>query len=138
MLSRGNFRYLVASTAVSFLLQLPVLVSLSMDRRHSPRVNVVLPVRIWGVDAYSLPFTQQATVRNISSDGAVLHGIRRQLRPGEVLEMQYERGKAQFRVVWVGDFGSAEQDEIGLQALPAEPVLWDVNLSQCCELVAQG
>lgn len=109
-----------------------------MDRRRSPRVNVHLPVRIWGVDAYSLPFTQQATLRNISTEGAVVQGIKRQLRPGEILEMQYEREKAQFRVVWIGECGSPEQHEIGLQALPAEPTLWDINLSHCCELVAQG
>jgi PilZ domain len=109
-----------------------------MDRRRSPRVNVVLPVRIWGVDAHSLPFIQQATVRNISADGAVVQGIKRRVKPGEILEMQYDNGRAQFRVVWVGDFGSPEQHEIGLQALPDEHSLWDINLPWCCEMVAQG
>lgn len=109
-----------------------------MDRRHNPRIDVVLPVLIWGVDAHSLPFTQQATVRNISSDGAVVQGIQRQLRPGEILEMQYENGRAQFRVIWVGEFGSPEQNEIGLQALSAEPVLWDINLTRCCTMAAHG
>lgn len=109
-----------------------------MDRRRSPRVAALLPVRIWGLDAYSLPFTQLATVRNISTSGAVLQGVKRQLRSGEILEMQYEAEKAQFRVVWVGQFGTREHEEVGVQALPSEPMIWNVNLDQCCELVAES
>jgi len=108
-----------------------------MDRRRSPRVAALLPVRIWGLDAHSLPFTQLATVRNISASGAVIQGVKRQLRRGEILEMQHEAEKAQFRVVWVGQFGTHEQDEVGVQALPEEPSIWHVNLDQCCEMVAE-
>jgi hypothetical protein len=109
-----------------------------MDRRRSPRVAALLPVQVWGMDAHSLPFSEQAAVRNISLGGAVILGLSHQLREGEVLDVQHDGEKAQFRVVWVGQRGTREQGEIGVQALPFEPMIWDVNLWQCCELVGQG
>ena len=64
-----------------------------MDRRRSPRVGAHLPVRVWGVDAHDLPFMQLASVKNLSSTGAVIHGMRRQMRPGEILEVQMDNEK---------------------------------------------
>ena len=109
-----------------------------MDRRRNPRITAMLPVRVWGVDAHALPFMQLATVRNISSSGAVVQGIRRRIQPGVVLEVQSGDDKAQFKVVWVGRTGTAREGEIGLETLPAEPCLWDQDLSRYSELVGTG
>ena len=65
-----------------------------MDRRRNPRVTASLPVRIWGVDAHDLPFMQLASVKNLSSTGAVVQGMRRQIKPGEILEVQTGRRKS--------------------------------------------
>lgn len=109
-----------------------------MDRRRSPRVGAHLPVRVWGVDAHDLPFMQLASVKNLSSSGAVIHGMRRQVRPGEILEVQMDQEKAQFRVIWTGMPGTQASGEIGLQRLASEPCLWSVALGCYSELVAQG
>jgi len=109
-----------------------------MDRRRSPRVTAHLPVRIWGVDAHDLPFMQVASVKNLSSTGAVIHGMRRQIRPGEILELQLDQEKAEFRVVWTGMPGTNRAGEIGLQRLASEPCLWGVALGCYSELVAEG
>jgi hypothetical protein len=76
-----------------------------MDRRRESRVDAALPVRIWGVDGSSRPFMQLASVRSISSLGAVLQNGRSPVKPGEILDVQYDRQKAQFRVVWAGGRG---------------------------------
>jgi PilZ domain-containing protein len=110
----------------------------NMDRRRNPRITAMLPVRVWGVDAHSLPFMQLATVRNISSSGAVVQGMRRRIQPGEVLEVQSGDEKAEFRVVWVGRTGTSREGEIGLEALAAEPCLWDQDLCRYSELVGTG
>jgi hypothetical protein len=109
-----------------------------MDRRREPRVDAALPVRIWGVDSYCRPFMQLATVRNISSVGAVLAGVRSQIKPGEVLDVQYDGQHAQFRVVWSGRPGTLEAGEIGLAMLPEEPCIWDVNPARCAQFVGNG
>lgn len=102
-----------------------------MDRRRFPRVTAFLPVRVWGVDAHSLPFMQLARARNISGAGAVIQGLSRQIKAGEILEVQTDEGKAQFRVVWVGRTGSRSAGEIGIQSLPSEPDIWDLSVCGC-------
>lgn len=100
------------------------------------RVETALPVRIWGVDSYLRPFMQLATVRNISSLGAVLQNVRSTLRPGEIVDVQYEGQRAQFRVVWAGRIGTIEAGEIGLERLPDEPYLWEVDPVRCGQEIA--
>jgi hypothetical protein len=109
-----------------------------MDRRRNPRVKAQLPVRIWGVDAHDLPFMQLASVKNLSSTGAVIQGIRRQIKPGEILEVQSDEEIARFRVIWTGMHGTQSAGELGLQRLASEPCLWGVTLGCYSELVAEG
>ena len=109
-----------------------------MDRRQSPRIATLLPVRVWGVDAHSLAFMQLATVTNISTSGAVVQGIQRQLRPGEVLEVQFAGEKAEFRVVWVGQFGTPRQGEVGLERVASQPCIWNLDLQACTQGAANA
>ncbi|HTS70438.1 MAG TPA: PilZ domain-containing protein [Terriglobia bacterium] len=109
-----------------------------MDRRRNPRVTALLPVRVWGVDAHSQPFMQLVRVKNISHGGAVVQGMRRRVRPGEILEVQSGAEKAQFRVVWVGSLGSRREGEIGIQSLPSEPDIWELELHACAQTAGQG
>jgi hypothetical protein len=109
-----------------------------MDRRRNRRVAAFLTVRIWGVDAKSLPFTQHAQVRNISDRGAVLQGMIRPVKAGVILHVQHEEGQAEFRVVWVGKEGTRRQGEIGVKSLSSETFIWDVNLLHCAQVVGKG
>jgi hypothetical protein len=109
-----------------------------MDRRRNRRVAAFLTVRIWGVDARSMPFTQHAQVRNISDRGAVLQGMIRPVRAGAILQLQHEEDQAQFRVVWVGTQGTRRQGEIGVESLSSEPFIWDINLLQCAQAAGKG
>ena len=109
-----------------------------MDRRRSLRVGANLPVRVWGVDAHDLPFMQLATVKNLSGSGAVIHGMRRQVLPGAIIEVQMDEEKAEFRVVWTGMPGTRAAGELGLQRLASEPCIWTVALGCYSELVAEG
>jgi hypothetical protein len=109
-----------------------------MDRRSTRRIATFLPIRIWGVDAKSQPFMQMAKVKNISAGGAVVQGLLRQVKPGETVHVQTGGGTAQFRVVWAGKTGLRRDGEIGIEALPSQPSIWDVNLSACAEFVGKG
>ena len=109
-----------------------------MDRRRSPRIATLLPVRVWGIDAHSLPFMQLATVTNISATGAVVQGIQRQLRPGEVLEVQFAGEKAEYRVAWVGNCGTPRYGEVGLERVAEQPCIWNLNLQACNQVAANA
>ncbi|HTR65677.1 MAG TPA: hypothetical protein VMH85_07890 [Terriglobales bacterium] len=109
-----------------------------MDRRQKLRVEAALPVRVWGLDAQYRPFTDLARVNNISSGGAVLQGIGRRLRAGEILEMQYAGEKVQVRVVWAGRPGTCNEGMVGVQHLPSQSHIWDVNLDLCGQVAGEG
>ncbi|PYV51084.1 MAG: hypothetical protein DMG92_05485 [Acidobacteria bacterium] len=51
-----------------------------MDRRQSPRIEVQLPVQVWGMDAHGQPFMNPALVTNMSTSGLVIQGVRRKIR----------------------------------------------------------
>lgn len=109
-----------------------------MDRRRRPRIPTVLPVRIWGIDAYAFPFAQPASVRNFSGAGAVVQGVCRHVKPGETVELQCGRSRAQFRVVWVGKVGTPREGEIGIESLPSEPCPWGDTLCRSAESIGEG
>jgi hypothetical protein len=81
---------------------------------------------------------QLASVRNISSLGAVLQNVRSQIKPGEILDVQYDGQKAQFLVVWTGKAGTMEAGEVGLQRLLDEPYIWDIDPLRCAQSPAEG
>jgi hypothetical protein len=109
-----------------------------MDRRREQRVAVELPVKIWGMDANSRPFTQPASLRTISGRGATLQGVDVQLKPGSVVDLQYQGTKAQFRVVWLGKPGTEMQGEVGIENLSGDVQLWDVDPLRCASAAGQG
>ena len=108
-----------------------------MDRLREKQVDTALPVRIWGVDSYSQPFMQLVSVRNIGCLGAVVKNVRSQVKPGEVVDVQYDGQRAQFRVVWAGKPGTPQAGELGLERLEDEPYIWDVD-PVWCALVGSG
>jgi len=101
-----------------------------MDRRREERVVVELPIQIWGKDADARPFTQTASLRTISGRGATLQGVSAQLKPGDVVDLQYQGAKAQFRIVWLGRPGTELQGEIGVENLSQDVSFWDVDPSR--------
>jgi len=102
-----------------------------MDRRQSPRVEVQLPVQIWGMDAYGQPFTNPALVTNMSAGGLVVQGLIRRVRVDEVLDVQMGTERGQFRVVWAGAGG-----ELGLQRLTANAFVPGSILAHCVQAAA--
>ena len=106
-----------------------------MDRRHSARVDVQLPVEVWGLDAHGQAFMDPAIITNMSTAGIILQGLRRKIRAGEILDIRMGNDKGQYRVVWVGGPGSRRPGELGMQrmtdyAFPLNSVL------TCCAQVA--
>jgi hypothetical protein len=105
-----------------------------MDRRHSPRVNVHLPVEVWGLDAHGQAFMDPAIVTNMSTVGLILQGLRRKIRAGEILDVRMGSDKAQYRVVWVGGPGSRRAGELGMQRVTAHAFLFNSVLACCSQL----
>jgi len=95
-----------------------------MDDRPESRLDAQIIVRVWGMDADGRPFFQNVNASNISSEGALLSGIRHPLKTGDVIGIQHNEKKARFKVVWVKDAGLPRKFEAGVQILPNQSSPW--------------
>ena len=95
-----------------------------MGQRRTSRDERIVPVRLWGMDVSGQPFIEAVWTHNVSTDGALLKGVRRKLQAGDIVGITYAQKKARLRIVWIGQAGSAEEGHVGLQTLPGGENLW--------------
>src|SRR3954453_4349933 len=81
------------------------------------RIPVDLDLRVWGMGADGRPFSQHARARNISTGGALLSDIDRDLRIGDTIGVQSGDRKARCKVVWSTNTLSIQKIKVGVQLL---------------------
>jgi len=103
-----------------------------MDRRKEPRHDIEFSVLICGVDRNARAFTELVRATSVSSRGAVLLDIHSKLHAGELLDVQHEAQRAQFRVVWT------RPGETGIQALPSQPAIFGQGVPKTFAMAGTG
>jgi len=98
------------------------------ERRREPRFDVQLAVRVWGNDSLGKYFEENAATLNISFFGALLLGITHPLKPGDDLNVQYQKTRARFKVMWARDFSDGRKLRVALLRYDAEPCPWEHEL----------
>jgi hypothetical protein len=88
------------------------------------RVRKELPVRIRGTDYDGNPFVQETYTVDISRRGARLEWLSSLKGAGDTIEVQRGREKARFRVVWIGDVGTPQDNQIGIRSLEPTKYIW--------------
>ena len=96
-----------------------------IDRRSESRTHANFAVTVWGVDTRGERFLQEAQVRDISFNGALLSGIEADLRCGDVIGLLYLSRKARYRVVWVRYDDMGEKIQAAIHRMEADPCPWD-------------
>ncbi len=96
--------------------------------RKKPRVPKTLRVIVKGTDPKGHPFAQSAYTVDLSQDGARLDGIGFLTSPGQTIEVRRLWRKARFRVVWIGQVGTSESNQVGVLGLQSEKDIWRVEL----------
>lgn len=110
-------------------------------QRREPRIAVSLPVQViapdhepgepsqnevqngqtltgeFQADVVIESNSQQAHFIDVSHRGARIGGVRFQLKAGEVVNLVSEGVEARFLVIWVGERGTPQEGQIGLQSL---------------------
>src|SRR6185437_10290997 len=97
----SSLRFVVKCLAVCLADHLPPV----MSDKPEPRLDVKLPVRVFGMGANGRPFLQSVQARNISHHGAKLFGLETPLKPGDIIGVQVGEKKARCKVIWVVDPG---------------------------------
>ena len=69
-----------------------------MEKGPETRATAEITVRIWGMDADSKPFFQNAQASNLSSESADLTRVQHALNVGDVIGIQHSDKKARFEI----------------------------------------
>jgi hypothetical protein len=85
-------------------------------------------VRVLGMDVNGRPILETARTVNISRSGLVIEGLRSRVNPGDVVSLQYKGRKVRYRVVWVGEAGSTQAGQFGLERTNLHDDLWQTDL----------
>ncbi len=99
-------------------------------KRKGPRVPKTLRVIVKGTDSKGNPFVQSAYTVNLSKDGARLDGVAFLTAPGQTIEVRRLWRKAPFRVIWIGQIGSTESNQVGVFGLDPDKNIWHVQLPE--------
>jgi len=96
--------------------------------RRRPRVPKTIRVKVKGKDVAGRTFAQTAFTVDLSQDGARLEGVGMLSYPGQTLQIRRLWRRANYRVVWVGQIGTAESNQVGLFALESGKNIWNLKL----------
>jgi hypothetical protein len=77
-----------------------------------------MTVKVHGADSLGQPFSQTASVMDVSESGVRLEGVHVLYRAGQMAMLEHDGSRAQYRVVWVG--GGALAGQAGLMSLGPE------------------
>jgi len=102
-------------------------VSVGTNRRRGNRSKAVLPVRVKGKDSAGNSFEELVHTLDVTSDGARLGSIRRELNALEEITVFYRQRKIQFRVVWTKKMKGSSEFQVGLQAVAQEGEAWGLS-----------
>lgn len=93
------------------------------NERKEPRTNMRLPVRVFGTDDKSRPFNLIVQTVDITPVGARLRGIKH-LEVGSVVQVEHQKTRARYRVVWIGGHDSEHDSHLGLECLEPAKCIW--------------
>ncbi len=91
---------------------------------HEERIAKELRVWVRGADHNGNPFVQSAQTIDISQHGARLDGVGYLTGPGRTIEVKRGWRKARFRVVWTGQMGTPQANQIGVCCLERNKYIW--------------
>ncbi|HVI09243.1 MAG TPA: methyl-accepting chemotaxis protein [Candidatus Binatia bacterium] len=91
--------------------------------RRDPRVEVSVPVQLITASADGTEIKQDALTINVSRQGALLKGVRKDPAMGAKVVLLRLNKRDEFRVEWVGRGGAAGQ--IGLSTVAGRSAFWD-------------
>ncbi len=95
-----------------------------MSERRERRTNLVLTVKVSGMDADGKLFEQEAGTVDVTTTGARLSGIRQALHRGCIVTVQRGSSRARFRVTWIGEEGGPDAGQIGIQLVESGKLIW--------------
>jgi len=95
-----------------------------MELRSEPRSDDSLVVTINGIDQGGESFKQNVVATRISNSGALLSGLTRLMRSGDVLWVEHKGKKSRFKIVWVRNSQTAQLIQAAIHLMKSEHCPW--------------
>ena len=95
-----------------------------MQKHHEPRKNERLAVTINGRDKTGRFFNEQVEASRISKSGALLSGLSKHVRLGDVISVAYGGKKSRFKIIWLRDSESHHLIQAAIHLMKAESCPW--------------
>ncbi len=92
-------------------------------RRRERRIELTIPVQVFGLAENGLPFLESCYTRNISREGACLSGLKHKLVPDAILGIRCHEKEGHVRVVWVNELQKGGY-EAGVHVVSPIDELW--------------
>ena len=101
-------------------------------RTSARKKRMAKTIQVWvrGVDRSGNPFVQSAHTIDIGQSGARLDGVGYLTGPGEIVQVKRGWRKARFRVVWIGQLGTAEANQVGICCVEPDKDIWRVPIAE--------
>jgi hypothetical protein len=84
-------------------------------QRREPRIEVARAVQIWVQDSSPGSVRHTASMTDVSHHGARIDHFTLSLKPGDTVHLLSSGQDARFRVIWVGEPGTPQEGQVGLQ-----------------------
>jgi hypothetical protein len=97
-------------------------------QRRGNRMKAVLPVRIKGKDSAGKVFEELVHTLDVTSAGARLGSVRRELSVNDEITVFYRQRKIQFRVAWTKKMKGTSEFQVGLKAVTQDREAWGLAL----------
>src|SRR6058998_755288 len=101
-----------------------------MAKRREPRVELQLPIRVFGTDINGKAFSEKIVTIDVSRRGVKLSRVQAQIKVGETIGMTHGQTKGRFVVRWVGAIGTPRAGQIGIEYTSPEKPFWSVPLPE--------
>ncbi len=95
-----------------------------IQTRSECRISQELPVRIYGTDGAGKPVNETAWTLDVSPRGARLKGLPHWSGLGEIVTIRHGDEKARFRVMWIGEHGTAREGQVGVLCMDNGRSIW--------------
>jgi len=101
-------------------------------KKSTRKARLAKTLQVWvrGIDRNGNPFVQSARTIDIGQSGARLDGLGYLTGPGEIVHVKRGWRKARFRVVWIGQLGTPEADQVGICCVEGNKDIWRVPVSE--------
>jgi hypothetical protein len=99
-------------------------------KRRQKRTKMVAPVRLWITGTSGNQESHLAHTLDVNDHGVRLAGFGCELKPEDMIELQYRHKRARFRVLWTSTPEGSREKRLGAECVEPQKDIWGVEFPE--------